>query len=139
MAECLRQIVPDRSLPLCLFQSLCLADVCSTRSMLPFSGPSQSWRCACCCGGPTLHLNLVSAGGACWLFLRLTRSSSDASCSFICLFFFFFFFFFFDSSVAWPGLVVRHVLTLSQPTTHSWSSPSSSSSSYDEDLKCCGA
>ena len=28
-----------------------------------------------------LHLDVVLAGGACWLFLHLTLSSSDASCS----------------------------------------------------------
>ena len=46
-----------------------------------------------------------------------------------CLFFFLSFFFsayFFDSSVAWQGLVVRHVLNSPPPTTHPWSSPSSS-------------
>ena len=123
-------------------------------------------------GGPTLHLKLASAGGACWLSLRLTLSSSDASYSFssslqvelvgyscvsllvqltpaVALYVSSSFFFLpfcccccvfvvvFDSSVAWQELVVRHVLTLSPPTTHPWPSPSSSS--YDEDLKCCGA
>ena len=30
-----------------------------------------------------LHLKVVSAGRVCWLFLRLTLSSSDASCNFL--------------------------------------------------------
>ena len=29
-----------------------------------------------------LHLKAMSAGGACWPFLRLTLRSSDASCNF---------------------------------------------------------
>ena len=37
-------------------QRLRCSDVCSARSVLSFSGPSQGWIYACRSGGPTLHM-----------------------------------------------------------------------------------
>ena len=39
--------------------------------------PVQEWQSL----SQWLHLDVVSAGGACWLFLHLTLSSSNTSCS----------------------------------------------------------
>ena len=71
-------------------QHLRCSGVCSAQSVLPFSGSSQGWRCACRCGGPTLHMRTqwwvrsVPCRQAPWSWLsRLSGFfwGSQASCS----------------------------------------------------------